>query len=787
MKTMSIPAAVLTAAFICLPGLVGGQDFLSDGLSGGSAAGSSAGLAAAGSPSSSSFADGTRAINEGRWEDAIAIFTKLADLKGDYADGALYWKAYAENKLGRSSQALDTCTALLRQYPASSWIEECGALKIEIHAANGQPLPPSAEQSDDLKLLALAALMHRDEKQGLAQIDEILNGDSSEKLKQGAIFIMREHHTGTVYPQIARVSLVDGDVRVARGKIKGRAKDWDWEQAVPNLPLETGYSLATGKGRAEIEFENDSTLYLGEDSVLLFNDLHTLAGVPYTEVALLSGTATLHVKPYVRGESFVLKTPTDMMITKYPNQANFRVSSYLDGVALTPLANAGVDLERSEERLVAGKTTYYKDGQPILDAGPIHPPDFTEWDNWVAARYAQRQKETVEALKASGLSSPIPGLAQMAQAGIFFPCEPYGTCWRPNPSQSQAPGDTPTPADAEPAKPTEQAQVSSSGTQTTDSASKIRFVGKPMANPPSPLLQPSPGLLDLAMDAFYPCMPNGLGFLTLMSLYPTAGLTFNPTYWYSLAPWSWAVCNSGSWIYINNGNGGGGYVWVVGKPHHHPPVRWIKTGHTVAFVPVHPYDIKDHLPVNRKNGAFAVNPKGVHPVEHVELNAGRKIELLSEPPQVFRTAFAPPLARAEAPHLMAHEMRDLSVAKNSPAQPAGTPITFDHKSQTFMMPHEVAQGGKSVTVLAPVGNRNGNLQTRAGYYGGGTSHGGSTTGGGSSAGGSRGGVSGGGGSASSSGGSYSGGGSVSSSSSGTSSSSSSAGSSSSSGGGGGHR
>ena len=53
-------------------------------------------------PDSDLYADGTRAINEGRWSDAIGIFTKVARQGSDHADGALYWKAYAENKQGKA-------------------------------------------------------------------------------------------------------------------------------------------------------------------------------------------------------------------------------------------------------------------------------------------------------------------------------------------------------------------------------------------------------------------------------------------------------------------------------------------------------------------------------------------------------------------------------------------------------------------------------------------------------------------------------------------------------------
>ena len=193
--------------------------------------------------------------------------------------------------------ALDTCAELAQPFPTSSWIHDCGALAIEIGAENGKPVDPKALKDDDLKLLALNVLMQKDESQALAQIQEILNGDSSEKLKQEALFILGQHYSDATYAQIVRISYVEGDVRIARGEDKEKPAGAAWEKAVANLPLETGFSLVTGAGRAEIEFEDASTLYLGENSVLTFNDLHTTSGAPYTDLGLLSGTVSLNLYP----------------------------------------------------------------------------------------------------------------------------------------------------------------------------------------------------------------------------------------------------------------------------------------------------------------------------------------------------------------------------------------------------------------------------------------------------------------------------------------------------------
>jgi len=138
------------------------------------------------------YSDGTRAINESRWSDAVTIFTKVASEHGEHAGGALYWKAYAENKLGQSSVALNTCAELRRDHPKSRWMDECGALEIEIRAKSGQPIQPQAEQDEDLKLLALNSLMKQDELRALSAIQQILTGDSPEQFKERALFILAQ-------------------------------------------------------------------------------------------------------------------------------------------------------------------------------------------------------------------------------------------------------------------------------------------------------------------------------------------------------------------------------------------------------------------------------------------------------------------------------------------------------------------------------------------------------------------------------------------------------------------
>jgi hypothetical protein len=729
MKTNASVLSFLVAALVSLSPFSAAQNLLSSSDPIELASLPIAGYAA----DDNAYADGMRSINSGHWSEAVAIFSRVAAQGGAHADGALYWKAYAENKQGQGATALDSCGALRRDHPGSNWIEDCGALEIEIHAQNGKPVQPNAELSDDLKLLALASLMQHDEKGALQQIDEILNSDASEKLKQGALFIMGEHHTDTVYPQIARISFADGDVRIERDLDNKHHKDVTWEAAASGIPLESGYSIVTGSGRAEIELENASTIYLAPNSVLTVNDLSTTAGVPHTELALLSGTVTLHVHPYVAGEIFLLHTPTDNVLTKYPSSSNLRVTSYLDGMAIAGLSKGVLKLgldSTAQLPMPEGQTVYFKDGKRILEAGPIHPEDFGSWDQWVAARYAARTAAAEEVMKASGIAAPLPGLADMEGEGRFFDCAPYGKCWEPNAategrSQGASQPAQAVPPTAQAASAQEQAEIgqraiaqSSTATQTTAPGRNIRFIGPPAASGPSPQYADLDG---------FPCIPGEVRHLLGQGMLPAAAQ-------YSVQPWSWVVCHSGDWIYRGNR-----YVWVAGHRHHHPCIHWIKSGRTVAFVPTHPRDVKDHLPVNRKAPVFVVSPKNGRSLERVSFDDAHHIELLKEPPKEFRNETPMPLARVAEPHMEGHQIRDAFVAKGSTPRTTGVPITYDHHSQSFMMPSHTMEAGRPSTGFVPITNRGGDLQSHAGVfngsggfhssYSGGGYHGGASSGG----------------------------------------------------------
>jgi HEAT repeat protein len=182
MKAKVLSAIFLTVALMSAPRLLQSAALQPLSVAEGGAAGDDASL----------YADGTRAINESRWSDAAGLFNRVAQFHGEHAEGALYWKAYAENKEGQSANALNTCAELRKAYPKSRWLDECGALEIEMRGKSGHPVSPQAEPDENLKLLALNALMQQDQAQAVPILQKILSGNQSDELKSRALFVLAQ-------------------------------------------------------------------------------------------------------------------------------------------------------------------------------------------------------------------------------------------------------------------------------------------------------------------------------------------------------------------------------------------------------------------------------------------------------------------------------------------------------------------------------------------------------------------------------------------------------------------
>lgn len=529
----------------------------------------------------------------------------------------------------------------------------------------------------------------------------------------------------TTQPQIVRLGLAEGDVRVARDQQQGQARNADWEKAVTGLPLESGFSLATGSGRAEIEFEDASTLYLAENSVLVFNDLSTTGGTPHSEVALLSGTATLHIRPAFAGENFILRTPTDTLTVKFPDRSDLRVSGYMDAIAITPLARETMLESLSTDRtLPTGQTVYYRAGRRVAFADQSNEAALADWDKWVAKRYAERESAIATVMKESGLKTPIAGLDQLEGKGKFVDCPPYGKCWEPpQPTSAELQpatihyGDRPiggqpaanaqsttASAGTTPAPTLTQAAVQTQDDAgTTQSGSTQPVVIRKTA---TPLLGNSLVDVGYGYDSFFPCGPDSFYYRQMMFGY--GGMPYNGYgygmmngSWYDPYLWDWTVCHSGSWIYQQNR-----YLWVPGSQRYYqPPIQWVKWGHKQGYVPIHPRDVAGKPPVNLQNGLIALRGKNSPAADRLKIAPGSEVKLLNSPPRGYRNGYSISLARSDAPHMIGRIVGTGPGGKAlQPGAPRTVAISFDHESQSFMVARQVREGNSLRTVSEPVGS-----------------------------------------------------------------------------------
>src|SRR5271165_3280146 len=273
------------------------------------------------------------------------------------------------------------------------------------------------------------------------------------------ILAAEEDHPREVY-----LGGVYGDVRLSRGDGKRTKLNGAWEQAFEGESLQQGFALATGNGRAEIEFEDGSTAYLAENSLLLFTTLSAAGDSIKSRITLATGMATFSLQP-ATNETFFIVTPMETIEVSLPNTFFARVNAYLDATGITFQGGEVSEVSRKglpRLAIASGRTTFFQGGDVLPDASPGAPPlssgpvsDFAhllpspvisgksadrvvnadpsshDWDQWVAARVQEKKANLDAALIASGLPAPVPGLADLYAHGTFFDCAPYGTCWDP--------------------------------------------------------------------------------------------------------------------------------------------------------------------------------------------------------------------------------------------------------------------------------------------------------------------------------------------------------------------
>ncbi len=241
-----------------------------------------------------------RDLDSSHWGQAIEKFDQVARQGGSTADAALYWKAYAENKAGRSQQALASLRQLAGSHPKSEWLDDGKALEVEIRGDKGNG---TLSEDEELKLYALNGLLGSDPARALPMLQKFLQGNHPPRLKEQALFVISQSDS----PE-ARKILVD----VARGS------------AHPELQLKAVEYLGIAGG---------------EDNIKLLDELYRSSSRPEVRTSVIRSLGLIENQKSGEALRALYASAPDPSIRK----------AVLEALFIQQNARALIDLYRTEK------------------------------------------------------------------------------------------------------------------------------------------------------------------------------------------------------------------------------------------------------------------------------------------------------------------------------------------------------------------------------------------------------------------------------------------------------
>ncbi len=232
---------------------------------------------------------------------------------------------------------------------------------------------------------------------------------------------LRADEKGYSYARIVRLSLVHGDVQIARSGSS------DWENAIPNMPIQQGFTIGTNNGRAEIEFESGAAMWIAENSEVQFTELALSDGGRITRLTLAQGAASFEVKLH---SGDVFEVAANNLHVTVPEHSNFRVDASREGASVrVSQGTASVNDGSNTELIPRGQTYASRSGESAEPAlAPSARAD--SWDSWVNERSGMMASGANET--AQYTSAPVSyGMSDLAGYGNWFNCAGFGYGWQP--------------------------------------------------------------------------------------------------------------------------------------------------------------------------------------------------------------------------------------------------------------------------------------------------------------------------------------------------------------------
>ena len=228
---------------------------------------------------------------------------------------------------------------------------------------------------------------------------------------------------GDSHVRIVRVSSLDGDVQVDRADGQG------FDNGILNMPIVHGGRIWTrNDGRAEVEFEDSSTIRLAPNTLINFDDLSlSSSGERITKITLQDGSAYFDLR---RRDQDVFEILVGHQTFELLHSSHFRIESEATGISIAvfkgELRMISPTFARVEIRKGETLTLDNSDPDRYFLAKGI---DTAPYDDWDRERRDYRDRYAAQAHDYSGVNY---GVADLSYYGTFADIPGCGNCWRPH-------------------------------------------------------------------------------------------------------------------------------------------------------------------------------------------------------------------------------------------------------------------------------------------------------------------------------------------------------------------
>jgi hypothetical protein len=234
----------------------------------------------------------------------------------------------------------------------------------------------------------------------------------------------------TSHIRIIRLSLVQGDVRFASSFHGDSLTDTNavWQTAPLNMPIREGSVLATGTGRAEVEFENGAMAFLSENTVLEFYDLSLHDGEKITRLVLRQGSAIFYTHAQT-GDYFSV-TGGDFTV-EAGVRSRFRLNNFDDG-STVEVEGGQVAVLRDEKStpLEKGQSLSVRASDPKNQV-IARADSADDFDRWVSGRIDSVVTATNYTNQYTSTTNYTSGFSDLYTYGSWLSMPGYGYGWRP--------------------------------------------------------------------------------------------------------------------------------------------------------------------------------------------------------------------------------------------------------------------------------------------------------------------------------------------------------------------